>query len=284
MFNTPKEIAENYVATGVAKTKLPISKMLMLGFLAGMFIALASVGQTFVSASLSGSWSRFTSAFVFPAGLAMVLIAGSELFTGNNLIIISVLQKEAKAAAMLKNWFFVYIGNFIGSIVTALIFAYGGVGSFYNNEIAISVIEIAVAKTSLSFGDALLRGILCNFLVCIAVWMSFAAKDIAGKFLALFMPIWLFVIAAFEHSIANMYYIPAGLFALNNINYRVAFIEEYGAGSLLELSWGTLWSRNLIPVTIGNLIGGVVLVGMVYWFIYLRDTGKKTVAGGKKKK
>ena len=236
MFNSPKEIAQNYIATGVAKTKLPVSKMLILGILAGMFIALASAGQTFASASLTGSMSRYISAFIFPVGLAMVLIAGSELFTGNNLIVISVLEKEAKLTGMLKNWFFVYIGNFIGSIIIALLVVYSDSGSFFGNEVGGTIINTAAYKTSLSFQDALLRGILCNILVCIAVWMSFAAKDIAGKFLALFMPIWLFVMLAFEHSIANMYYIPAGLFASRNPAYLAAADLT---GNFRTLTWGT---------------------------------------------
>ena len=280
MFNTPKEIAENYVAVGVAKTELPISKMLILGMFAGMFIALASLGQTFASASLTGSLSRYLSAFIFPVGLAMVLIAGGELFTGNCLIVISVLEKKVKTTAMLKNWLFVYIGNFIGSIFVAALFVYGGIGSFYDNGVAVAVINTAVTKTTLPFLDALFRGILCNFLVCIAVWMSYAAKDIAGKFIALFMPIWLFVMVSFEHSVANMYYITAGIFAAGNAHYRNAFIEVHGDPGLGLHSWGELWTVNLIPVTVGNIIGGAVFVGMAYWLVYLRDSrGSKADIG-----
>ena len=285
--NSPKEIAQNYIATGVAKTKYPIEKMLALGLLAGMFIALAAVGSIIAPATmLTASTAKLLGAAVFPVGLAMVLISGSELFTGNNLIIISVLTKEATVGAMLKNWLFVYIGNFIGSILVAALTVYGGTFSLFSNAASALLIKTAVAKVTLSFSDAMMRGILCNFLVCVAVWMSFAAKDIAGKVAALFLPIMLFVLCGFEHSVANMYYITAGLFASKNAAYIAAYTAGAGSTQIDSLTWGALFTKNLIPVTIGNIIGGAILVGAIYWFIYLLDTDKKApaAAGGKKKK
>ena len=278
--NSPKEIAQNYVATGTAKANLPISKMLALGILAGMFIALAGVGSTIAPATIaSNSLGKLIGAAVFPAGLAMVLVAGSELFTGNNLIIIPVLQKEVKLQAMLKNWFFVYIGNFIGSLFIAAITIYGGTFSVFNDAAASAVINTAVTKVNLTFSDALLRGILCNVLVCIAVWMSFAAKDVIGKIAGLFLPIMLFVLSGYEHSIANMYFIPAGLFAVGNDVYLAAY-----AGDVSSLTWGAMFTNNLIPSTIGNIIGGTVIVGMGYWFIYLREKVQKTAPPASRKK
>ena len=285
--NSPKEIAQNYIATGVAKTKYPIVKMLMLGALAGMFIALAGAGASIAPATMiTASTAKLISGLIFPAGLAMVLIAGSELFTGNCLIIIPVLQKEATVGAMLKNWLFVYIGNFIGSILVALLTVYSGTFSLFGNAAAVSLIKTAVAKVSFSFSDALLRGVLCNFLVCIAVWISFAAKDIVGKVAGLFFPIMLFILCGYEHSIANMFYIPAGLFASKNAAYLAAYTTTESILKLDPLTWGSLFTKNLIPVTIGNIIGGAVFVGAAYWFIYLHDTEKKasSPAGGKKKK
>ena len=285
----PKEIAQNYVATGVAKAKMPVSKMLVLSILAGMFIALAGVGATIASATIaSPSLAKLIGAAVFPVGLAMVLLAGSELFTGNNLIIIPVLQKEVTLRAMFRNWCFVYIGNFIGSILVAALTVYSGTFSVFGNAAAVSVINTAVAKVSLSFSDALLRGILCNFLVCVAVWISFAAKDVVGKVAGLFLPIMLFVLCGYEHSVANMYFIPAGLFASGNITYLAAYTSGAGAGHISELTWGTMFIRNLIPSTIGNIIGGTVLVGMAYWFTYLREMKENAppqpMRGKKKKK
>ena len=271
--NSPKEVAQNYVATGLAKTKYTVDRMLVLAILAGMFIAVAGVGATIASTTIaSASLAKLIGAAVFPVGLAMVLISGSELFTGNNLIIIPVLEGQAKFSGMIKNWFFVYIGNFIGSILIAALTVYGGTFSLFSNAAAASVINTAVAKVSMTFGDALLRGILCNFLVCIAVWMSFAAKDIVGKVAALFLPIMLFVLSGYEHSIANMYYISAGLFAAKNPAYAAAAVDK--GVNLAKLDWGVMFTKNLIPVTLGNIIGGVVLVGCAYWFVYLRKDKK----------
>ena len=268
--NSPKEVAQNYINIGVGKMKLKASKMLLLAILAGMFIALAGVGATIASVSIpSASVAKLVGAAVFPTGLAMVLIAGSELFTGNNLLIIPILEKQAKVSAMLRSWVIVYVGNFIGSILVAAFSVYGGTFSLFSNAAAVSVINTAVAKVSLSFGNALLRGILCNFLVCIAVWMAFAAKDIAGKVAGMYLPIMLFVLSGFEHSIANMYYIAAGMFATTNASYAAA-ASEAGV-NLSRLTWPAMFIKNLIPVTLGNMIGGVVMVGVVYWFIYLKQ-------------
>ena len=276
---SPKEIAQNYVATGVAKTKYPASKMLVLGILAGMFIGLAAVGSNVAAATVYGttiaSLGKLLGAMVFPTGLAMVLIAGSELFTGNCLIIIPVLQKEVKLRAMFKNWIYVYIGNFIGGVIVALISVYGGVYSLFGNTAAVAAISTAAAKVSLSFDDALLRGIFCNFVVCIAVWMSFASKDIVGKIAALFFPIMLFVLSGYEHSIANMCYIPTGILAIRNFDYYSAYQKFYDVTSLSNLTWGAMLVKNLIPSTLGNIIGGTGLVGVVYWFAYLYDHDKK---------
>lgn len=268
--NSPKEVAQNYINTGVGKMKLKASKMLVLAILAGMFIGLAGVGSTIASVSIPyASVAKLVGAAVFPTGLAMVLIAGSELFTGNNLLIIPVLEKQAKVTAMLRSWVIVYIGNFIGSIIVAAFSVFGGTFSLFSNAAAVGVINTAVAKVSLSFGNALLRGILCNFLVCIAVWMSFAAKDIAGKVAALYLPVMMFVLSGFEHSIANMYYIAAGLFASTNATYSAAASE---AGiNLSRLTWPAMFTKNLLPVTLGNMIGGVIMVGIAYWFVYLKQ-------------
>jgi len=284
---SPKEIAQNYIATGVAKIKIPTSKMLLLGILAGIQIALAGVGAIIAPATIaSASLGTLIAALVFPTGIAMVLLAGSELFTGNCLMIIPVLQKEIKLEAMLKNWLCVYAGNFIGGVFIAAITVYSGTFSLFGDAAAVYVIKTAAAKVSLSFSDALLRGVLCNFLVCAAVWMSYASKDVVGKVAAMFLPIMLFVLSGYEHSNANMFFIPAGLFASRNMAYLDAYIATAGTGYIGALTWGSLFIKNLIPVTIGNIIGGSVLIGAAYWFIYLRESPTKTPAssGGKKKK
>ena len=284
--NSPKEVAQNYIATGLAKTKLPAAKMLFLGLLAGMFIALAGVGASIASVSIqAASLAKLIGAAVFPTGLAMVLIAGSELFTGNCLLIIPVLEKEAKFSGMIKNWFFVYIGNFIGGVLVAALTVYSGTFSLFGGAAASGVMNTAIAKVGMTFSDALVRGILCNFLVCIAVWMSFAAKDIVGKVAALYLPIMLFVLSGYEHSIANMYYIPAGLFASKYSVYSAA-ADTIEPSKFGNLTWGNMFTKNIIPVTLGNIIGGVLLVGIIYWFVYLREPQKaaKANSGNKKKK
>ena len=272
--NSPREIAQNYTATGVAKAKLPIFKMLLLGVLAGMFIAFAGLGQTVASTAWIGSFARFVGAAMFPVGFIMVLLAGSELFTDNCLMIISVMEKETKLRAMLKSWLFVYIGNFIGAILVANLVVLSGIGSSFDNAVGAAMINAATARTSLGFMEAVYSGILCGFLVCIAVWMSFATKYLIGKFVAMFLPVMLFALAGFEHSIANVYYITAGLAASRNPVY----LAMAGRSNISTLTWSNMFTANLIPVTIGNIIGGMVIVGLGYWLIYLRSAEKKVPA------
>lgn len=261
---TPAEVATNVIGIGKAKAGNKPYKLFLLGILAGMFIALAAVGANTASATLTGSVGKLVGACIFPVGLLMVLVAGSELFTGNNLIIVSVLTGDVKWTAMLKNWIIVYLGNFVGSILVALVVVYSGQLGLFDGAVAATTISVAAGKANLAFGPAILKGILCNFLVCIAVWMSFAAKSVGGKLAAVYLPIMLFVLAGFEHSVANMYYVPAGLFA------------SAATGTAAEgLTWGNFFLNNLIPVTIGNIIGGAILVGVMYWAIYLADKKEK---------
>ncbi len=251
---TPAEIAEKVVEAGEKKTRLPIFQMILLGIFAGAFIAMAGVAATFANVYAG----KLAGACVFPCGLAMVVIAGSELFTGNNLIVLSVLEKRSTVSGMLKNWVFVYLGNLIGSLLVVVLAVYGGV--FANGEVAAALVTTAAGKASLDFSDALLKGILCNFLVCIAVWMSFAPKSVEGKILAVFFPIMAFVISGFEHSVANMFYLPAGILAS----------AQYGIAAP-GLTLGNALIHNLLPVTVGNILGGMLLVGCGYWAAY----GKK---------
>lgn len=251
LFLAPAEIADACVNVGKAKAGLTRLRALWLGIMAGMFIAFAGVGATFANNYVN----KLAGACVFPGGLAMVLIAGSELFTGNCLMVAALHKKEITLRAMLRNWLFVYLGNLIGSVFVAGCCVLAG--SF--DGIADSVIAAAVTKASLPFVSALLRGVLCNILVCIAVWMSFGAKTIAGKIVAVFFPIMLFVVAGFEHSIANMFYLPAGYFMMLRTG---ADTTGFIVRALLN---------NLLPVTLGNIIGGAGFVGLGYRLVY----GKK---------
>ena len=271
---SPAEIARNYINVGKGKVNTPIPKMLLLAVMAGAFIALGGVGATTAAVGVQpAAVGKLMGACIFPGGLTMVLLAGSELFTGNCLLTVPLLEKEIKLSGMLKNWVVVYVGNFIGGILVAAGVVYSHQISLFDNGMAVSVISAAAGKCALSFTDALIRGIFCNFLVCIAVWVSFAAKDVAGKIIGLFFPIMIFVVCGFEHSVANMYYIGAGLFAKGIPEYAQAAAD---AGVNLDvLTWGNFLGTNLIPVTIGNIIGGGICVGCVYWFLYLRKKDEK---------
>lgn len=247
----PNEIAKKSVEVGKTKANLSIGKMLLLSIFAGMFIALAGVGATF--GNIYGG--KIVGALIFPVGLIMVVIAGSELFTGNNLMVTSWIKGKITLWQLLKNWLLVFLGNFIGAIFVTFLAVYSGI---FDN-ISDAIISTATTKANLSFLEALIRGIFCNFLVCIAVWMAFGAKTISGKILAIFGPVMLFVLCGFEHSIANMFYGPAGIFvALKN-------------GIILEnLNFELFLTNNLLPVTIGNIIGGAGIVGVGYCLAYLK--------------
>ena len=264
--NTPGEIAKNYLAVGEGKARLPLGKMFLLAVLAGLYIGLAGLGASVASAGAgSAGAGRLLSACIFPAGLTMVLLAGSELFTGNCLILIPVLEGRLSPAALVRNLLVVYLGNFLGGLLAAAGAVYSHTFSLFGNGLAAGAVSTAAAKCSLSFGDAFLRGIFCNLLVCLAVWMAMAAKDAAGKVAALFFPIFLFVLCGFEHCIANMYYIPAGLLALGEPVYAAAIGEAPAA-----LTWGNFLLVNLLPVTLGNLLGGMALAAG-YWGAYLKN-------------
>lgn len=243
---SPAEVCENFLAIGARKAALPMGKMLVMAIFAGAFIALAGVASTWTSMAVENvSLKRLIAGCVFPAGLAMVVLTGAELFTGNCLMSIALLEKRIKLPAMLRNWLVVYAGNFIGGALIAAMVVWGGV--FSGKEI---VLTTAAAGKILPFAQALFRGILCNILVCLAVLMAAAATDAGGKIMGLFFPVAAFVMAGYEHCVANMYYLTAGILAGG------------------DLSAADLIVGNLLPVTIGNIIGGAVMIGGGYWYIY----------------
>ena len=247
MLRTYTEAAADYCAAAKKRAEQGGPRLLLLGALAGMFIAFAGVG-----ASLGGALAgKIASAAIFPTGLAMVLLAGSELFTGKRRLLLPLVRGGITGGRGLRNWLLVYAGNFFGSLLIAFLAAQCGV----LDGIADAVVGTAVTKAALPIAVAFLRGVLCNFLVCLAVWMAFCARSAGGKMVSLFGPIFLFVLCGFEHSVANMYYIPAGIFLAGNG----------------ELSWLALL-RNLLPVTLGNLVGGCALGGILY-LLYARKAG-----------
>lgn len=265
---TPAEVTANYSAAGKMKTELSVSRMLVLGVLAGMCIAFAgAAANTAVFAVKNPGLAKLISGLVFPFGLAMVVLTGAELFTGNCLIPISVLDGEARLGGMLKNWLFVYLGNFAGSLLVASACAFSGQLGCGDGALAAYAIKVAAAKCGLGFGRAVILGVCCNVLVTIAVLQAMTARDTAGKIAGTYLPICLFVVCGFEHSVADMFYVPAGLFALSQQGYAQKAAQ---AGiDTSALSWGGFLSRNLLPVTVGNIIGGV-FVAWIFWFAWLR--------------
>lgn len=267
----PKTIAET-VATkiGVGKATSPWVAVFVLGILAGSYIGfggMLSLVVTFdMTEKLGIGFTRFMSGAVFSLGLMLVVIAGAELFTGNNLMVSSVLQREITFSTMMKRWGLVYFANFIGSIFLALLFYFSGIWKMGDGALGKYAISVALKKVNLPFLEALVRGIGCNWLVCLAVWMALASRQIIGKIFAIFFPIMGFVAIGFEHSIANMYFIPSGIF----------LASIYDAGLLRELNWVSFFVKNLFPVTIGNIIGGAVFVGMSYWSAYLKPSESGT--------
>ena len=269
---TAAETAANYANAGAAKAKLPISKMLVLGVLAGFLIGFPSCVTNMATYALdNNSTIRMISGLLFAFGLGMVVISGAELFTGNTLITISVLEKKATLGGMLRNWIFVYIGNFVGSMVLSFICAQFGWLSAGNGALAVASMRTAVSKMTMPFQNAFFMGILCNILVTIGVLLSLSGKDGVSRFLGAWAPVMFFVTCGFNHSIADMTYCMLGLFAKGNAAYVEA---AQSAGVALEgLTWGNYFTGNLIPVTLGNLVGGVC-VGALFWFAYLKGASR----------
>ncbi len=270
-FLSPQEITESYSEIGIKKVNSSFLKLFILGILAGAFIAFASEGSnTAIHTIESVGIGKALAGALFSTGLMLVLVAGGELFTGNCLIVISCIEKKASWTGMLRNWLIVYAGNFVGSLLLAWFILQSGQLGFSAGMLGGFTIKTAAYKTGLSFTNAFYMGILCNWLVCLAVWMSLGAKDIAGKLLAIFFPIWLFITSGFEHSVANMYYISAGIMAKANPEW-VAQAIQLGASpeKINGLGWESFLINNLVPVTLGNIVGGSIFVGIAYWLSYL---------------
>ena len=268
---TAAETAANYANAGAAKTKLPISKMLVLGVLAGFLIGFPSCVTNMATYALdNNSTIRMISGLLFAFGLGMVVISGAELFTGNTLITISVLEKKATLAGMLRNWLFVYIGNFVGSMVLSFICAQFGWLSAGNGALAVASMRTAVSKMTMPFQNAFFMGILCNILVTIGVLLSLSGKDGISRFIGAWAPVMFFVTCGFNHSIADMTYCMLGLFA-KNVPAYVEAAQATGV-ALDSLTWGQYIVGNLIPVTLGNIVGGAA-VGFTFWFSFLRGAG-----------
>jgi formate/nitrite transporter len=286
----PPEMAARAEFLGVRKAEMPFLKMFMLSVLAGAFISLGAIFATTIGAGgmavtgadgevafntgLPYGLTRLLMGLVFSLGLILVVVGGAELFTGNNLIVMAWANGKVTGAALLRNWLIVYMGNFVGSIGTVILMFLTKQYTFGGNSVGITALRIGVAKVDLTFIQAIALGILCNALVCMAVWLTYSARSTMDKIIAVIFPITAFVAAGFEHSIANMYFIPYALFIKD---FDPNFVTTVGdkVANLNQLSWQAFLVNNLIPVTIGNIIGGAVLVAAVYWAIFLRPENPK---------
>lgn len=272
-FLSPAEVAELVVGVGQRKAEMSVTNQLILSVMAGAFIALGAAGSCVAVHTVeSAGVAKALAGALFAAGLIMVVVAGGELFTGNSLMLMAMAEGRISPWQLLRSWLVVYAGNFAGALLTAGLVCLSGQWGMSGGLLGASVIKTAVGKTALSFQNAFFLGVLCNWLVCLAVWMSFAARDIAGKVLVIFFPIWIFVTSGFEHSVANMYYIPAGILAAADpaLAERAASVG-LSPEALANLNWGAMLQANLLPVTLGNVVGGGVLVALACWFVYRRD-------------
>lgn len=263
---TPSQICTNYIDASVNKAKLSISKLVVLGFVAGVFIAIGAIASSTAAHALQDAGMlRLVSGLIFPVGLIMVVILGTELFTGNALMITAAVQKKITWGALLRNWIIVFFANFAGALVAAAAMAYFGQLDIGGGALAVYTAKVAAAKASMSWDNAFILGIFCNLLVCSAVYLGNSAKETSGKILGLYFPVMAFVLAGFEHCVANMYYVPAGIFANMNPAYA-GMIADAGINTAV-LDFGTFITANLIPVTLGNIVGGV-LIGLCVYFAH----------------
>jgi len=268
----PPAMAEKAENVGLAKANMDAMTMFLLAILAGSFIAL---GAEFCTVTISGiadkvgfGLTKLIGGLVFCLGLILVIVAGAELFTGNNLILMATISGKVSVGRLLRNWIIVYIGNFVGSIATAYFIYLSEQYKMSNNAVGLTAINIANLKCSDMFVPLFFKGIYCNALVCLAVWLCFSARTSMDKILCIIFPITAFVASGFEHCVANMYFIPIGMF----IKSQAAMVTEYGK-DLSNLTWYGFLVKNLIPVTLGNIVGGAGFVGIFYWFIYRRKKG-----------
>jgi len=271
----PASIADSLTRTVcVAKTQASALRLTILGIFAGVYIGFGAELMIMVThdmASFLGvGMAKLIGGAVFSVGLMLVVIAGAELFTGNNLIFLSVLDRQVTVRRLLRNWTIVYFANFVGSLLLVLLMYWRGLWKTSGGLVGASALGIANSKVNLTFLQAFARGILCNWLVCLAVWMAVSASTVVGKVWAVFFPIMAFVASGFEHSVANMFFIPMGLV----LKGQTAIVTAAGlADKLSHLTIGGM-VMNLIPVTLGNIVGGAFFVATLYWVVYLRNEKK----------
>lgn len=277
-FYTPSEVIKSNIKSAVAKANLPLAKMILLGMMAGAFIAFGGAASSVAAHGVADvGLARSIAGAIFPVGLMLVVFTGSELFTGNSLMIMAVIDKKITLLKMIRNLVVVYFANFIGALIIDVLVFLSGQFDFSGGGLGAYTIKVALAKTGIAPVTAVISGILCNILVCLAIVLAGTAKDSIGRIFGIFFPIAAFVVCGFEHCVANMFYIPAGMLAATNTAYVQKAHELYGitaqqCSSLTHFA-GT---ESLLFVTIGNIIGGVLFVGVVLYMAHIKLSGKKS--------
>ncbi len=274
-FNTPVQVAEAVANAGKNKASLPFLQMTILGIFAGAYIAfgaeLCTMVLTGTSATLGLGMSKFFGGAVFSVGLMLVVIGGAELFTGNNLMTIGLSRGQFGVKGVVYNWVVVWIANLVGSLLLVYIMYKSTLWMTGGGAVGQTAIGIANGKVNLTFAEAFYRGIGCNWLVCLAVWLAFAAQDVVGKIFGIFFPIMAFVASGFEHCVANMYFIPMGI-VLKGTDKMAEF--SAALPGIENLTWGGFFIDNMIPVTLGNIVGGAIFVGLAYFMCYANQLCK----------
>ena len=269
-----KELITGNINGAVGKTKLTLTKLVVLGVMAGAFIALGAAGSNVGMHRVSNTGvARLIAGSIFPVGLMMIVFLGGELFTGDCMMFMAVLDKKISTLKMLKVWIIVYITNLIGGILVAVLCYESGQFNYSDGLLGAFTIKVALGKVNLSFLGAFASGILCNIFVCGAVLMASAAKEISGKVWAIFFPIMAFVVSGYEHCVANMYYIPAGMLASGNSKYIDKAMEVYGytREQINSINIKSFLVDSAIPVTLGNIVGGAVCIGAALYFVHIKN-------------
>lgn len=270
-FLIPHQIVSANILAAKGKTQLTFFPMVILGIIAGMFIACGASASSVAMHNISNvGLARLVCGVIFPVGLMMIVFVGGELFTGDCLMVMGWLHRKYSVWRMLRVLTVVFLSNFAGAVLVAVLVNASGQLNYTEGLLGAFSIKVAMGKLAMPFGTAFASGILCNFFVCLAVLMGSAAKDISGKVWAIFFPIMAFVVSGYEHCVANMYYIPAGIFAAANEGYRIAAEAAYGytAAQLEALTWSNFLVSNLLPVTLGNVVGGMVFLGLPLYGIH----------------
>lgn len=268
-FNKPAQIIQKNIQAGITKATMPLGKMIMLGMLAGSFIALGGAASSVAAHNVSNvGLARLIMGAIFPVGLMMIVLVGGELFTGNCMIVMAVMDKKAVWTGYVRNLIVVYFSNLAGALIIDVLLLFSGQLEYSSGMMGAFAIKVAYGKVTISPLAGFTSGVLCNMLVCLAILMALAARDAAGKMLAVFFPIFAFVISGYEHCVANMYYIFMGILAKTNADYVQAAKELYGYtdGDLNKLTVvGSL--KNFVPVTLGNIVGGAILIGAACYLV-----------------